>query len=168
MTAESTVVSHAKFDPLNLAAQILREVRTGMLATIELESGGGPMATLVTVALDQDGVPLIFISALSAHTENLISDPRFSLLLAVQGKGDPLAHPRLTLTGSAYLTDDEAAKARFVEQNPKSRLYADFPDFTLWRLEPRMIHLNGGFARAFSGDAGPLLAYLQKNVAQQK
>ncbi len=46
-----------------------------------------------------DGSPVILISRLSTHTANLEADGRASVLLAATGKGDPLAHPRLTVLG---------------------------------------------------------------------
>ena len=87
------------FDPRALAKDLLRATRAGSLATIDRNTGH-PFASLVNVATDGDGAPLILISKLSTHTANLEADPRASVLLAATGKGDPLAHPRLTLLGS--------------------------------------------------------------------
>ena len=58
---------------------------------------GAPLASRVGVATDIDGAPLILVSMLSAHTPAILADPRCSLLVGEPGKGDPLAHPRLTL-----------------------------------------------------------------------
>src|SRR5580693_2376942 len=87
------------FDPKSLAKSLLRATRAGALATIDRNTGH-PFASLVNVATDSDGAPLILISRLSTHTANLEADGRASILLAAAGKGDPLAHPRLTLLGS--------------------------------------------------------------------
>ncbi len=87
------------FDPKSLAKALLRATRAGSLATIDRNTGH-PFASLVNVATDSDGSPLILISRLSTHTANLEADGRASVLLAATGKGDPLAHPRLTLLGS--------------------------------------------------------------------
>jgi putative heme iron utilization protein len=132
-------------------------VRAGALAT---SSGdGSPFATLVNVATDFDGAPVLLMSGLAAHTKNLAADPRASILLAEGGKGDPLAHPRLTVTGRVRRIDavDERArlKRRFLARHPKSALYADFGDFGFYRLDVASVHLNGGFARAadFPGEA---------------
>lgn len=141
----------ADFKPVEWAKDLLRSIRVAALGTLDRNTGH-PVTTLVTVATDFDGAPLIMISNLSSHTANLKADPRASVLLARGGKGDPLAHPRLTVLGRFVRIEDEAlrarAKARFVARNPKSSLYADFPDFSLWRLEVAAGHLNGGFARA--------------------
>ena len=91
--------AEAGFDAVGLARELLRTVRSGALAT--LEPDGTPFASLVTIATDSDGTPLMLLSRLSAHTRNLLADPRCSLLFSAGGKGDPLAHPRLTVVGRA-------------------------------------------------------------------
>ena len=139
------------FDPLAESKRILRATRAGTLATVN--AAGDPFASLVTVATDPDGSPLILVSQLSAHTRHMDKDARVSLLLAETGQGDPLAHPRLTLTGRAEKvvepTARKAVRARFLSpRHPKAELYADFADFSFWRIGLEQVHLNGGFARA--------------------
>jgi heme iron utilization protein len=140
------------FDPKQVAKELLRTTRAGALATIDRNTGH-PFASLVNVATDADGAPLILVSRLSTHTANLEIDSRASLLLASTGKGDPLAHPRLTLIGAfAQVARDDAReprlRRRFLARHPKSELYAGFADFSFWRLDAVSAHLNGGFARA--------------------
>jgi putative heme iron utilization protein len=125
---------------------LLRTVRSGALAT--LEPDGTPFASLVTMATDIDGTPLMLLSRLSAHTRNLLADSRCSLLFSQGGKGDPLAHPRLTVAGRAVQTAEPRARERFLARHPKAKLYADFPDFGFFALTPEAGHLNGGFAKA--------------------
>src|SRR6202789_3886315 len=88
-----------EFDAKSIAKTLLRATRAGTLATIDRNTGH-PFASLVNVATDSDGSPVILISRLSTHTANLEADGRASVLLAAAGKGDPLAHPRLTVLGS--------------------------------------------------------------------
>src|SRR3954451_24218096 len=88
----------ADFDPKGLAKTLLRATRAGTLGTLDRNTGH-PFASLVNVATDVDGSPLILTSRLSTHTANLEVDGRASVLLAETGKGDPLAHPRLTVLG---------------------------------------------------------------------
>jgi putative heme iron utilization protein len=137
------------FDAAGLAKSLLRATRAGTLATLD-PGTGFPLATLVNVATDADGAPLLWVSGLSVHTRNLMADGRCSLLLAAAGKGDPLAHPRLTLVGQAARFDEPRAKTRFMAKHPKAQLYSQLPDFTMWRIEVTGVHLNGGFARAAS------------------
>ena len=140
------------FDPKSIAKGLLRVTRAGSLATIDRNTGH-PFASLVNVATDVDGAPLILISRLATHTANLEADGRASLLLASTGKGDPLAHPRLTLLGTFVQVargnaDEPRLRRRFLARHPKSELYAGFADFSFWRLHTVSAHLNGGFARA--------------------
>ncbi|MDB5532198.1 MAG: hypothetical protein JWO28_513 [Hyphomicrobiales bacterium] len=145
------------YDAIAVSKRLLRSVRAGALAT--LTGDGTPFATLINVATDFDGAPVLLMSGLAVHTRNLAADPRASILLAEGGRGDPLAHPRLTVTGRVRRIDavDERArlKLRFLARHPKSALYADFGDFAFYRLEITSVHLNGGFARAadFPGEA---------------
>src|SRR5271156_4762431 len=102
----------ADFDAKGVAKELLRATRAGALATIDRNTGH-PFVSLVIVATDSDGAPLILISRLATHTANLEVDGRASLLLAATGKGDPLAHPRLTLLGDfAQLARDDPREPR--------------------------------------------------------
>ncbi|GGK32156.1 HugZ family pyridoxamine 5'-phosphate oxidase [Salinarimonas ramus] len=144
------------YDGIAVAKDLLRRIRAGALATID-RVAGFPSATLVTVATDQDGAPLFLMSRLSGHTANLAADPRASVLLAERGKGDPLAHPRLTVIGRIAPTDAPRARARFLARHPKADLYAGFGDFAVFRMEVEGAHLNGGFARAMAVSRADLL-----------
>lgn len=131
---------------------LLRSVRAGALATIDRNTGH-PFGSLVNVASDSDGSPLILVSRLSTHTANLEKDGRASVLLAVASKGDPLAHPRLTVLGrfvqiAPDQPDEPRLRRRFLARHPKAELYAGFTDFAFWRLLIASAHLNAGFARA--------------------
>jgi len=137
----------ADFEPKVVARTLLRSTRSGALATIDRNTGH-PFASLVNIATDVDGAPLILTSRLSTHTANLEADGRASVLLAATGKGDPLAHPRLTVLGEFARNDDPRLRRRFLARHPKSELYAGFADFSFWRLDVVSAHLNGGFARA--------------------
>ena len=63
------------------ARTVLRSRRSAALATAMATETGWPYASLVTVACDVDGSPILLLSGLSDHTRNLDRDPRASLLL---------------------------------------------------------------------------------------
>lgn len=148
------------FDPVTIAKNLLRITRAGTLATIDRHTGH-PFASLANIATDIDGSPVILVSRLSTHTANLERDGRASVLLAATGKGDPLAHPRLTVLGTFERRDDEPRlPRRFLARHPKSELYAGFSDFSFWRLNVVSAHLNGGFARAADLTAREVLTRL--------
>ena len=39
-------------------------------------------------------------------------------------------------------------RARYLQRNPKAKLYVDFADFAFFRLAIDNVHFNGGFGRA--------------------
>src|SRR6185295_11220678 len=154
----------ADFDPQALAKTLLRATRAGTLGTLDRNTAH-PFGSLVNVATDLDGAPVILTSRLSTHTANLEADGRASVLLAQTGKGDPLAHPRLTVLGGFARVerdgaDDARVRRRFLARHPKSELYAGFGDFAFWRMTVASAHLNGGFARAADLGAQDVLADL--------
>src|SRR5438128_288903 len=154
----------ADFDPAAVAKTLLRATRAGTLGTLDRNTGHA-FGSLVTVATDVDGSPLILTSRLSTHTANLEADGRASVLLAQTGKGDPLAHPRLTVLGTfapvaRETADDARVRRRFLARHPKSELYAGFGDFSFWRMNVVSAHLNGGFARAADLKASDVLTDL--------
>ena len=128
------------------AKRLLRTARTGALATLD---AGRPLTTLIGVASDWDGAPLFLMSDLSQHTKNIGLDPRVSLLLTSEGgRGDPLNHPRITLNGAVRRREGDDGRDRYVRRNPKAKLYVNFADFSLRRLDIESVHFNGGFGRA--------------------
>ena len=151
----------ADFDAVAVAKALLRVTRAGALGTIDRNTGH-PFGSLVNVATDVDGSPLILVSRLATHTANLEKDGRTSLLLVSPGRGDPLAHPRLTVLGTFAPVGREDAseprlRRRFLAGHPKSELYAGFADFSFWRLRVVSAHLNAGFARAADLNADELM-----------
>jgi putative heme iron utilization protein len=152
------VIRETDAEAIRLAKTLIRSARFGALAVIE-PGTGSPLASRVGVATDIDGAPLILVSMLSAHTGALLADPRCSLLVGEPGRGDPLAHPRLTLVCRAVRLERESSDAerRYLNRNPKARLYAGLGDFSIFRLEPGRASLNGGFGRAYLLDRTDLV-----------
>ncbi len=146
-----------------LAKTLLRSARYASLAVIEPQSGS-PAVSRINVTTDMHGRPGFLISRLSGHFAALEADPRCSLMVGEPGRGDPLAHPRITVNGKAELiVDDEERgrlKSRFLFRHPKAAGYADFGDIALWRLEPRDAALYAGFGKAFKLQAADILTPL--------
>jgi hypothetical protein len=156
-------------DPINQTTDEVRaEVRTlidaarfGALSFLD-PATGHPAASRIGVATLTDGTPLTLISNLAAHTAALKADPRCALLVGEPlSKGDPLVHPRVSLTCRAEPIAGEAglaeARARYLAHHPKAGLYAGFADFGFWRLTPEGALFNGGFGRAYRLARGDLV-----------
>ncbi|WP_245566219.1 HugZ family protein [Stappia stellulata] len=136
-----------------LARDLLRRARFGALGVLDPQDGS-PFVSRVALATEMDGTPVMLISTLSRHTQALEADPRCSLLVGEPGKGDPLAHPRLTLVGTAtpVAADDPVhrhVRRRYLMRHPKAKLYADFADFSFFRVRVERASLNGGFGKAY-------------------
>ena len=144
------------FQPVNAAAlrlaeTLLRTEKSAALATLDPETGA-PLASRVNLATAMDGRPVILISRLSDHFPALESDPRASLLIGQPGGGDPLAHPRLMVSGAVeklHGHDLQQCRYRFLNRHPGANVYVDFADFAFWGLRPEKATLNGGFAKAY-------------------
>jgi putative heme iron utilization protein len=99
-------------------------------------------------ALDERGRPLMLISSMAMHTQNLVADARASLLVAQPTAGDPLAAGRLTLLGEAGAVptaEIDGARAAYLARHPGASYWVDFEDFGFWRLEPADLYFVGGF-----------------------
>ena len=134
------------FDPRVAAKRLLREGRSGALATL-MPGSGDPYCSLVNVATAADGAPLLLISQLAVHTKNILADPRVSLMLDERKEGDPLEGARVMLMGRAAATDDPAARRRYLARHPEAEMFAGFRDFAFYKIELTAVHLVAGFGR---------------------
>src|SRR5581483_8148930 len=98
----------APFDARLAAKKLLREGRSGALATL-MAGSGDPYCSLVNVATAPDGSPLLLLSKLAVHTKNILADPRASLMLDERKEGDPLQGARVMLLGTIAATSDAGA-----------------------------------------------------------
>ncbi|MFN3868773.1 MAG: HugZ family protein [Hyphomicrobiaceae bacterium] len=140
------------------AKALVRSARYAALGTLD-PIDGSPAVSRVSLSTAINGDPCFFISRLSGHFGNLEADARCSVLVGEPGKGDPLAHPRMTIIGRASKVEGDALaaiKSRYLMRHPKAQLYAEFPDFAMWRVTPLRASLNGGFGRAFALSAADL------------
>lgn len=139
---------------------LVRTARYAALATLEPETGT-PLASRIGLATDVAGAPVFLTSALTAHTGALLADARCSLLVGEPGRGDPLAHPRVTLTGRAERVepgpDRDRLRWRYLARHPKAELYANFGDFSFWRVRIGRASFNGGFGKAYQMAAADLV-----------
>src|SRR5262249_6532560 len=119
-------------------------------ATVSRKHPGHPFASVMPYALDGDGRPLVLISSMAVHTQNLHGDARTSLLVTPPGAStDPLAAGRVTLMGEArrVVTDEiTAVRATYLEGHPTAAYWADFDDFSFWRIDVTDVYFVGGFA----------------------
>ncbi|HSP16344.1 MAG TPA: DUF2470 domain-containing protein [Thermoanaerobaculia bacterium] len=127
---------------------LLETESIGTLATQSERHPGWPFASVMPYALTGDGSPLFLISGMAVHTQNLLADPRASLLAMQSGSGaDPLGSPRATLLGSARRIDDPDPSLRqaYLARHPSARHWIEFSDFSFFQLDVTHIYFVGGF-----------------------
>lgn len=134
------------FDPKTAAKKLMRESRSGALATL-MTGSGDPYCSLVNVATAANGAPLLLISQLAVHTKNILADARVSLMLDERKEGDPLQGARVMLMGSAAKTDSAAARRRYLAYQPDAEMFAGFKDFAFYEVRLKGAHLVAGFGR---------------------
>ena len=162
------------FDPKQAAKKLLREGRSGALATL-MPGTGDPYCSLVNVATDFTGAPLMLLSTLAIHTKNLLADGRISLMLDERKDGDPLEGARVMLMGSCSKTSDSSVPRMYLRRHPEAEMFAGFGDFAFYRMEIVRAHLVAGFGRivdlkpqdilADVSDAQPLLEAADDAIA---
>ncbi|TVQ37432.1 MAG: DUF2470 domain-containing protein [Geminicoccaceae bacterium] len=156
-------------DPNPIAQRLLRSVPMASLATAAADQEGWPYASLVAMAVEHDGTPVLLLSRLSDHTKNLDHDPRASLLLdATAGIANRMAGERLTLMGHlapASAALQGPARRRYLARHPAAAAYEGFADFAYYRMRVERAHLIGGFAKAYWLEAAGFLPALPKGYA---
>ncbi len=128
------------------------QATSGTLSTIARDPRGFPYGSLVTVATDGAGRPLLLLSELAEHTGNLQAQPDASILLTepLGGHDQPLALGRVTILGSCVRVigaETEGVRDAFLARQPSAAYYVDFEDFAFYRLEPVALRYVGGFGR---------------------
>src|SRR3979490_1310273 len=136
----------ANFDPAKLARLLLRRSRQGALATL-MTGSGDPYCSLVNVATDPAGAPILLISRLALSNRNILGDNRVSLMLDERAEGDPLEGSRIMLAGRAEEAGEDAKllRRRYLNAHPSAEVFVDFKDFSFFRIQPSGAHLVAGF-----------------------
>src|SRR5579863_8362221 len=136
------------FEPKRAVRSLLRRSRQGALATL-MAGSGSPYCSLLNVASHPDGSPILLVSRLALHTQNLLADARVSLMLDERAEGDPLEGSRIMLAGRAeeVISNREIVRRRYLNAHPSAEAFVDFKDFSFFLIRPTGTHLVAGFGR---------------------
>src|SRR6266496_3286495 len=123
--------------------------RVASLSTLSRKQPGFPFGSVMPYGLDENGRPTFLISTMAMHTQNLMADPRASLLVTQLSAGDdPLGASRVTLMGKIVsVPEPELAHSRelYLERYPNSRYWVDYEDFSFYGMEVVDVYYVGGF-----------------------
>ena len=152
-----------------LLVELLRTRRTLALGTID--EAGAPAVSMAPWALDPAGPDLIIlISALAAHTRQLMLHPHASVLVCAGEEAADSVHalPRATLQVEALhpksgSDDARAALAIYIARHPAGEMLASLPDFSVVRLRVQAARQIAGFGAARDVSAARLRELLRES-----
>ncbi len=130
------------------ARTLLHLESVATLSTVSRKQAGFPFGSLMPYALDAEGRPLLLISTMAMHTQNLKADPRASLFVTQAAEAEVLGAARVTMIGNvAQILDADKPEVReiYLKAHPNSHYWVDFNDFAFFRLEPVDVYYVGGF-----------------------
>ena len=144
-----------KTEAATVAGALVRQRRVAALGTIH---AGAPAVSMVPYAIRSGPFALIIlVSALSAHTKDMLDQPQVAVLVTEpEREGTPahtLARVSLEAIARPLAADDPgygAARAGYGARFPDMAMLFELGDFTLFALTPRAVRAVLGFARAHS------------------
>ena len=142
------------------ARALLRSQKDGILSTMSLDVPGYPFGSVTPYSLDSKGRPVILISELAQHTQNIKSNFKISLtILATSKARDVQANSRLTYLGDArVITADESdAKERYLRKFPHAIRYFEAHDFNFYVIEAVRARYIEGFGKIWWVEPNELL-----------
>ena len=150
-----------------LLVELLRTRRTLALGTID--EAGAPAVSMAPWALDPAGPDLIIlISALAAHTRQLMLHPHASVLVCAGEEAADSVHalPRATLQVEALHPksgSDDARAALAIARHPAGEMLASLPDFSVVRLRVQAARQIAGFGAVRDVSAARLRELLRES-----
>lgn len=146
---------------------LLQTQRVAALAT--LDADGYPFVSMVPFAVEPGSAQLVIhVSGLAAHTRNLQTTPRVSLLvMQAEVAGEPVhALARVTLEGAAAVLERDSAlwrKARdaYLARFPDAEPMTELGDFMFVGIAVQGARQVAGFGAARSLNAETMAAVLR-------
>lgn len=132
-------------------------IRTQRIAALGTLRDGAPFVSMILYAAASDFQAFYtFISRLAHHTQDILNDPRVSLMIieSDDASQDPQQLTRVSITGQAEAIASERAeyesvKTLYIEKFPQAAFNLTLKDFTFYRIAPRKLRYVAGFAKAY-------------------
>jgi heme iron utilization protein len=148
-------------------AQLLRQRSTAALGTLR---AGAPYVSMVPYAISADASGfIVHVSTLAAHTQDMLADPRVSLLIAeAEGGGkSPLGLARVSVQAMAQRVAPDAPRlpefrSGYLARFPDAEQMFGFGDFSMFLIRPASVRFVAGFGQAHSVSAETLAQLLRE------
>lgn len=133
-------------------------IRTQRIAAFGTLRDGGPLVSMILYAVSPDFAQFyIHASRLALHTQDILKDPRVSLMIAETdtGEKDPQTLARVSIRGEAVAVpptaaDYEEAKAIYLAKFPEAAFNFTLGDFSIYKIVPRTARYVAGFGKIFN------------------
>lgn len=153
-----------------LSEQLSRLVRARTTAALGTLRAGAPFVSMVPYAIAPEGAGfVVHVSELSAHTKDMLSDARVSLLVAeAEGGGKtPLGLMRVSVQGLArripsVAPEHAVLKAAYLARFPDAEPMFGFADFSIFLIRPESARFVAGFGQARSLSGESIIRLLQQ------
>jgi len=138
---------------------LLERERHGVLCTLSRKMEGWPFGSVTPYALSAANEPILLMSGLAEHTQNVLGDARVSLFVQDSAAlENPQAGARVTLLCRAEPVPEDESPDRPDREDARDRFLARFPDaaslfelgdFRLFKLRPERVRYIGGFGEMY-------------------
>lgn len=133
-------------------------IRTQRIAAFGTLRDGGPLVSMILYAVSSDFSSFyIHASRLAQHTQDMLKDPRVSLMIAETDIGAqvPQTLTRVSIRGEAVAVpptaaDYEEAKSIYLQKFPEAAFNFTLGDFSIYKIEPRTARYVAGFGKIFN------------------
>lgn len=137
---------------------LIRLLRTQRVAALGTLRDGSPLVSQVLFAAVPDFSSFtLHISRLAQHTQDILNDPRVSLMIADtdDGQADPLQLARVSIRGEARLvppgtSEYAGARTAYLTKFPQAVVNFQLGDFALYAVPPHAARYVAGFGKAFN------------------
>ncbi|NUM76492.1 pyridoxamine 5'-phosphate oxidase family protein [candidate division KSB1 bacterium] len=144
-----------EFDLQQNLARLIRMQRIAAFGTLR---EGAPLVSMILYAVSPDFAQFyIHASRLALHTQDILNDPRASLMIAETdtGEKDPQTLARVSIRGEVVAiptTHSDYAKAKtvYLEKFPDAAFNFTLGDFSIYKITPRTARYVAGFGKIFN------------------
>jgi putative heme iron utilization protein len=151
------------------AAELIHRCKVAALGTLH---HGAPSVSMIPYAIIDDPFAfVVLVSALSAHTKEMLGDSRVALMIMEPEAATKPPHTlaRVSMQGRAEpISQDDplfgAARAAYTARFPDMVGLFELGDFTLFAIGPTTLRVIAGFAQAASITPASLARSMRRTV----
>ena len=138
--------------------KLIQLIQTQQIASLGTSVQGQPLVSMVLYGVSVDFTMFhVHISQLAKHTQNIMANPRVSLMIceSVRTNINPQTLARLSIMGKASLlspmnAEYASAKEQYLEKYPFAKMNFQLGDFSLYEIKLERARYVAGFGKAFN------------------